>query len=86
MNFGTPGMQLPKNFNNQGIQNRGFNNTPNLPNGINNSVANKVGTINKPERTFKSIDGTTWSSFEEASRHNQRYYYEQDACRKNSFK
>lgn len=84
MNFGS-GMQLPRNFNNQGMQQINFNNHSKLPNGINNNVANKVGTINQPQRTFKSIDGTTWSSFEEASRHNQRYYHEQNLC-KNNFK
>lgn len=84
MGFG-PGMQLPRNFGNQNMQNRGFNNPPRMPNGINNNIANKVGTINKPERTFKSIDGTTWSSFEEATRHNQRYYYENQKFNKNNF-
>ena len=81
MNFGQ-GMQLPKNFNNQ---NRGFNNMPKMPTGINNNIANKVGSINKPQQTFKALDGTTWSSFEEAARHNKRYYYENHKFNKNNF-
>ena len=77
MNFGG-GFQLPRNFGNSNMQNRNFNNGPRLAQGINNTVANKVGTINKPQRTCKAIDGTTWSSFEDASKHNQRYYREQN--------
>lgn len=81
MNFNT-GMQLPRNF---GNQNRGFNNGPKLPTGINNNVANRINTVNKPERTFKSIDGTTWGSFEEATNHNKKYYYEQQNFKNNKF-
>lgn len=81
MNFNT-GMKLPTNF---GNQNRGFNNPPRMPNGINNNIANKVNNIKAPERTFKSIDGTTWSTFEEASNHNKRYYYDQQNFKNNKF-
>ena len=93
MNFGSgPGIQLPKNFGNQGMNN-GFNNNGFNSNrfnsgsysGMNNSVANRVQPVKPADRTFKSIDGTVWGSFEEASQHNKRYYYEQDKLKNNHF-
>lgn len=77
MNFGQPGMQLPRNFGNQGMNNS-FNNRGNFANGINNRVANNVQPVKPVNQTFKSIDGTTWSSFEEAAHHNRKYFYEQE--------
>lgn len=64
---------LPKNLgsSNQGL---GTSNRANLPNGINNSIANKVNAVKPVDRTFKSIDGIEWGSFEEAVAHNKKYY------------
>lgn len=91
MNFGSgPGMQLPRNFGNQGMNN-GFNNNnrfnsnSGFQNGVNNSVANRIQSVKPADRTFKSIDGTTWGSFEEAVQHNKKYYYEQDKFKNNHF-
>lgn len=80
MNFNT-GMKLPRNFGNMNNPNTNFNNQQRFNTGINN----KVNTIKPPERTFKSIDGTTWSTFEEASNHNKRYYYDQQNFKNNKF-
>ncbi len=85
MNFGQPGMQLPKNFNNPTMQNGGYGSSQNLPNGISNPIANKVGQVKQPERVFKALDGTTWSSFEAAKKHSQRYLNETGAFGRNNF-
>ena len=90
MNFGSgPGMQLPRNFGNKGMNggfnNNGFNQNRGFQSGMNNSVANRVQPVQPADRTFKSIDGTVWGSFEEASQHNKRYYYEQDKFKNNHF-
>ena len=88
MNFGSgPGMQLPRNFGNTGMNN-GFNNNGINAGGfnnMNNGVANRVQPVKPVDRTFKSIDGTVWGSFEEATQHNKKYYYEQDKFKNNHF-
>ncbi len=102
MNFGSgPGMQLPRGFGNQGMNNglgrnnfnNGFNNqsrqTNNYSNGYNSGmnygVANKVEPVKPADRTFKSIDGTVFGSFEEAVQHNKKYYCEQDKFKNKHF-
>jgi hypothetical protein len=102
MNFGSgPGMQLPRGFGDQGMNNglgrnnfnNGFNNQPRQTNnysngynsGMNYGVANKVEPVKPVDRTFKSIDGTVFGSFEEAVQHNKKYYYEQGKFKNNHF-
>lgn len=93
MNFGSgPGMQLPRNFGNQGMNNgfsnRSFNNNGFNSvgyNGVSAGAANRVQPVQPADREFKAIDGTTWGSFEEAVQHNKKYYYEQDKYKNNHF-
>ena len=56
-----------------------------LPRNFGNKGMNGVQPVQPADRTFKSIDGTVWGSFEEASQHNKRYYYEQDKFKNNHF-
>lgn len=76
---------LPKNLgsSNQGL---GQSNKPNLANGINNSIANKVNPVKPVDRTFKSIDGIEWSSFEDAVVQNKKYYNGGQQMNNNKFK
>lgn len=86
MNFG-PGMRLPNNNFGNSVNNRGFNNNQSRFNfNINNSSLNKVKNVQEPQRTYKSVDGTKWASYDQAVAHNRKIYSGETIFKSNKFK